>query len=327
MVINNLNQILVLTLLNIPKVGKKTIQTILKNNTIENIETENIYDLFIKTKINYKKITIPTKEDIESAKEIALKIISNSYELGINIMTVLNDDFPDKLKNINDNPLLLYYKGNKECIYDNKSVAIIGTRNPSIHGIKIAERLGYLFGKDGFTVISGLAKGCDEYAHKGCVDSYGKSIAVLPCGLDNIYPQSNKKLADEILKYGGCIVSEYPIGSKIFKSSFVERDRLQSALCQGLIVVEAAKKSGSMHTSNFALEQDKLIACYKPSSKNLATDLSGNIFLLEEKNALAIHNKETIEYFKDLIIKKSTQNNYNRQESESFEQLNFDGFK
>ena len=183
-----MNALILLTLLNIPRVSRKTVNYILKVTDSIDLNEDNIIKVFMKAKDSNKKINIPTKEQIREAKNKAENIITESKNEGINIITVLDEDFPDKLKDINDPPVLLYYKGNKECLNEEKSVAIIGTRMPTNKGIEIADNLWTFFAKEGFVVVSGLAKGCDELGHKGCVKVNGKSIAVLPCGLDTIYP-------------------------------------------------------------------------------------------------------------------------------------------
>lgn len=298
-----MNKDFILTLLNIPKVSRKIINSMLNIGIEKNLNENALLDMFISCKSQNKRIVIPTIEEIKKAKEKASMLINQCEKEEIGIMTILDDNFSSKLKTINDNPVILFYKGNKDCISMNKSVAIIGTRNPTEHGAKVAERLGYIFGEDNFMVISGLANGCDEFAHIGCIKSNGKSIAVLPCGLDNIYPASNRSLASQILEKDGCLVSEYQIGQKPFKNLFVERDRLQSALSSGVIVVETAKVGGTMHTVKFALEQGKVLACYKHNNnfKN-ESKVQGNTILLEKEGILGIDSTESICIFKDKII-------------------------
>jgi len=323
-----MNDLLILTLLNIPKVSRKIINNLIKNrevistNSMESIDIKNI---FLKGRIVNTKISIPTIEEIDIAKAKAEEVLCNSIENGINNITILDDCFPQKLKKIEDPPVILFYKGNKSCIYANKSVAIIGTRKPTSHGEKIAERLGYLFGKDGYVVISGLAKGCDEFGHKGCVSVSARSIAVLPGGLDHIYPASNKDLARMILENDGCLISEYSIGTKPFKSQFVERDRLQSALSEAVIVVETDVKGGTMHTVEYALNQNKIVACYKHSMKYLDNNQThGNIKLIEEGKAFSISSPKDIEELKIKIAKRNELDSKEEGKVESAIQIGID---
>lgn len=121
---------------------------------------------------------------------------------------ISDERYPKQLKNIYDPPKKIYVLGNKE-ILNQKSIAIVGTRKATQYGKDVAYRIANELGEYGINVISGLAKGIDTYAHIGALKSKGKTIAVLGCGLDQIYPKENRKLAIDILNEGGCIVSEY----------------------------------------------------------------------------------------------------------------------
>lgn len=300
-----MNDILILTLLNIPQVSRNIICKLIKKNNKEDIKYENIVNLIQQAKYINSRVNIPTEDELKKYREQAENIIKISKANGIENITILDEDFPERLKNIDDSPVILYYKGNKECILDNKSIAIIGTRTPTRCGEEIAEKLGGIFGSQGFVVTSGLAKGCDEFGHKGCVSIGGRSIAVLPGGLDRVYPASNKTLANLILDNGGCLVSEYPIGKKPFKSSFVERDRLQSALSQAVIVVETDVVGGTMHTVGFTLQQNRILVCYNHPQEYLELkQTKGNQKLIKEKKAIGIYSKNDIERLKKMIEEK-----------------------
>lgn len=306
-----MNALIILTLLNIPKVSRKTVNYILKITNIKTLDENSIVNVFKEAKISNTRINIPSIDDIKKAKIKAEDIINECKREGVNILTALDSDFPDKLKEIQDPPVLIYYKGDKRCLIEKKSLAIIGTRTPTNKGIEIAEKLGKLFAKDGFVIVSGLAKGCDELGHKGCVVAKGRSVAVLPCGLDTIYPASNKKLAELILQNKGCLISEYPIGTKPYKNYYVERDRLQSALSEAVIVVETNISGGTMHTVKFALEQKRILACYKHSKEYLMySQTEGNQYLLRENKATSIYTKKDIANLKDKILYRiNSQNN------------------
>ena len=114
--------------------------------------------------------------------------------LWVKIITILDKEFPLRLKIINQNPVLIYYKGHLSCLNKNKSIALIGTRVPTYYGEKVSYKLGKILSQNGFVVISGLALGCDTFAHRGCLDAKGNTIAVMPCGLDIVYPYQNKEL-------------------------------------------------------------------------------------------------------------------------------------
>lgn len=307
-----MNELLILTLLNINRVSRKTINTILEiieglivEEHLKDFVEEDIIEIFKQAALKYKRISIPNLENVKDAKQKAKNIINRSREENIYSITILDSDFPNKLKSIPDPPVILFYKGNRQCLLTNKAIAIIGTREPTLKGKEKAEQLGNLFTREGFVIVSGLAKGCDELGHKGCVDVQGKSIAVLPGGLDKIYPASNKSLAESILKYDGCLISEYPIGSRPFKNNFVERDRIQSALSEAVIVVETNVSGGTMHTAEFALEQKKILACYKHSEEYINNEQThGNIKLMNERKAIGIYTKNDIKNLQKLIEEK-----------------------
>lgn len=207
-------------------------------------------------------------------------------------------------------PALLYYKGNIEIINQHKNVAIIGSRKFSSSGKDAAFHAGKAAGKVGINVVNGLALGCDAEAIRGALSVNGKCIAILPCGLDNIQPKTNQKLAEEILSKGGCLLSEYPIGTNLQKYMYVERDRLQSGISQGVLIIEAEKESGTMHTASFAINQYKRLACYYHQLLKLS---SGNKYLEDSGKATIIKSDDDLQIFYNSILGENT-----------FEQLTLD---
>lgn len=175
----------------------------------------------------------------------------------IKMLTIHDEKYPQKLRNIYDPPIVLYIIGN-ENIINNKSIAIIGSRMCTDYGMKMASNLAYNLSKNNINVISGLAKGIDTYAHLGAIRADKTTIAVIGSGLDIIYPRENKKIYESIVKKGA-IVSEYIIGTKPEKINFPARNRIISGLCDGVLVVEASPQSGTAITVDFALEQGKNI--------------------------------------------------------------------
>ncbi len=182
--------------------------------------------------------------------------ISKIKELGINIVTRATDKFPARLlhKEVCP-PVLLYYKGDLSLVKTD-CVAIVGTRACSKYGQEVAATLSRGLAENGVTVVSGLATGVDGFAHKECVKAGGKTIAVLGSGLNKVYPASNIRLSEEI-EYSGLLLSEYPPDLSPTKYTFPERNRLISGLSLGVVVVEAALKSGALITADFALEQGR----------------------------------------------------------------------
>ena len=173
-------------------------------------------------------------------------------------ISIKNNEYPNQLKNIYDPPAKLYVLGNRS-ILNQKNFAIVGSRKATEYGKKVAMQISKELSEKSLNIVSGLAIGIDSYAHLGClqVKDAGKTIAVLGSGLDVIYPKENRKLAEQIINSGGCIISEYPIGSKIEKNNFPQRNRIISGLSEGILVVEASKKSGALITAEFGIEQGK----------------------------------------------------------------------
>ena len=169
-----------------------------------------------------------------------------------------SNDYPEQLRNIYEPPLKLYVLGKKE-ILKQMGIAIVGTRNATEYGKKAALEFSRSLSENGFNIISGLALGIDTQAHLGTLqlDCIGKTIAVLGSGLDEIYPKQNIKLAQQIIKSGGCLITEYPLGTKPEKLNFPKRNRIISGLAKGVLVVEASQKSGALITADFALEQGR----------------------------------------------------------------------
>lgn len=176
------------------------------------------------------------------------------------IIKEMDKTYPEKLRQIYDRPAKLYVEGDSN-ILNSKSIVIIGSRNCSEYGMKVAYKFGYELAKKGITVVSGLARGIDAYSHWGVVKANGKAIAVLGSGLNNIYPRENIGLYKEIIKNGGAVITEYAPNSKPDKMHFPARNRIISALSDGILVVEARRKSGTLITVDFGLEHGKDIFC------------------------------------------------------------------
>jgi len=205
-------------------------------------------------------------ENIIGSQALASKIVAEREKIDldhllevldknkIGFLTVFDEDYPGPLKNISDPPPVLYYKG--ELNFSYPAVAIVGARGCSNYGKKVAENFACQLAERGVVVISGLARGIDTYAHIGALRAKGKTIAVIACGLDIVYPPENKKLYMEI-QHEGSLLSEYPPGVEPLSGHFPQRNRIISGLSQGILVVEAADRSGSLITAAIAREQGR----------------------------------------------------------------------
>jgi len=195
-----------------------------------------------------KKVCSLKKEDID--KEFVL-----ARKHGLEILTLGNKDYPETLKNISDPPIVLYIRG-KIKQEDNFSIAIVGSRRASFYGLSNAGEFAALLSARGFTIVSGMARGIDTYAHRGALNSGGRTIAVMGSGFNHIYPEENEELAGEISRCGA-VISEFPINTAPARQNFPRRNRIISGLSLGVLVAEAARNSGALITADFALEQGR----------------------------------------------------------------------
>jgi DNA processing protein len=223
-------------------------------------------------------------DDYKIAFEKGDNIIYKSEEENIKIISYYDDDFPNMLKQMGDKPIVLNYKGNIQILSEKIGIAIIGTREPTPEGIKAANYFGETFGRKGYNIISGLAKGCDSNAHRGCLNVYGTTTAILAHGLHTIYPKENRELAYEILEKDGILISEYFIGTGALANYFVERDRLQAGLSRGTIVIQTDIKGGTMYAVKATLKDKKKLAAikYKNLYPHLTPKIRGNEELIAD---------------------------------------------
>jgi len=179
--------------------------------------------------------------------------IQKLADSGIGVVSIEEPEYPLMLKSIYDPPKILYVKGNKS-ILNKEMFAIVGARKATHYGLTAARAIASELSRAGLGIVSGMARGIDTAAHRGALDSGGLTVAVLGCGADVVYPRENRNIMEEItLK--GAVISEFPPGTSPAAGNFPQRNRLISGLSCGVLVVEAAEKSGSLITVDFALEQ------------------------------------------------------------------------
>lgn len=200
----------------------------------------------------------PEAADALQNKDLAAarKILSDCEEKEIRILTIQDAQYPKRLKNIPDSPILLYYKGRIPELDDSPVIGVVGTREASVYGLQSAKRLGYQIGRCGGILVSGMAKGIDAMAMSGALTAGQKVVGVLGCGVDLVYPAQNQALFRDAEKYG-CILSEYPPETPPHKWNFPRRNRIISGLSCGVLVVEAPKVSGALITARRAAEQGR----------------------------------------------------------------------
>ncbi|MFQ5879307.1 MAG: DNA-processing protein DprA [Dehalococcoidia bacterium] len=174
---------------------------------------------------------------------------------GVWALTIRDSAYPQRLREIQDPPPVLYVRG-ELTPSDEWAVAAVGTRNATAYGLQIADEMAGELARNGITVVSGLALGIDAGAHRGALRAGGRTIAVLACGLDAVYPASHTRLAQEIQEHGA-LVSDYPLGTRPKPEHFPRRNRIMSGLSLGVLVVEGDVGSGAMITARLALEQNR----------------------------------------------------------------------
>jgi DNA processing protein len=178
-------------------------------------------------------------------------------QMGGDILILDDGSYPSLLREIDDPPIVLYVKGSWQACFEQPGVGIVGSRMCSTYGENASEMLSRDLASRGISIISGLARGIDAAAHKGAIQANGRTIAVMGTGIDSVYPRENTGLVREILASGGCLVTQFPLGTPPLKDNFPYRNRIISGLSLGVLIVEASERSGSLITARLAAEQNR----------------------------------------------------------------------
>ena len=238
------------------------------------------------------------KNAVKKAQQRAIEILADCKENDIKVLCVDDNLYPPQLLKIDDAPPVIYYKGNIAILKKSINIAVVGTRSPTSYATKIGIHLGEYLAKKKIVVVSGLAIGCDTNGHNGCLNGGGKTVGIMAEGLDHIHPVSNKELASKIIESGGCLISEYPPKTRANKQNFVRRDRIESGISHGVIVVETDIKSGTMHTVGFTKKQKRLLGVMDfPEVHKLKGAAVGNAEILKESYAKALWSENSIKDF------------------------------
>jgi DNA processing protein len=294
----------ILILKQLPSVGDKTIFK-WADSVIQPIDSFDDFKFKVFHFASLQNLAKITNDSFDLAVEKADKIIGDSEKSKITMIGYWNELFPENYKKIKDPPILLHVAGDVSILNNKKTVAIIGTREPSEFGYRSGQRLAEILAKQDFIIVSGLAKGCDTAAHEGCLIGKGKTVAILAHGLDSVYPASNKNLAIEIVRQGGLLISEYQYGQKAFSVNFINRDRLQSGIANATVVVETDIKGGTMHTVGFTEQQGKILACLSHPEKYFSHQkVNGNKMLIDSGRAMAIGSTDDITLLVNKIYEK-----------------------
>ncbi len=178
-------------------------------------------------------------------------------ELGGDILILDDGSYPALLREIDDPPPVLYVRGDWQSCFDQPCIGVIGSRKCSTYGENASEMLSRDLASRGITVVSGLARGIDSAGHRGAIRGQGKTVAVMGTGLDSIYPKENNGLVREIIAAGGCVVTQFPLGTPPIPENFPYRNRIISGLSHGVVIIEASERSGSLITARLAMEQNR----------------------------------------------------------------------
>jgi len=310
-----------------PFIGPVGFKSILDKTNDPKVVFDNLGDFFQQAKLRdstKKYLKNPDWDLID--KEI--RWAETQYN---HIVTLSSDNYPPLLKEISDAPPLLYVKGNPD-ILKNQQIAIVGSRNPSSTGKDNAFQFAQYLASQNYTVTSGLALGIDYLGHKGALARKGKTIAVTATGLDQVYPARHKTLQEDIISSGGAVVTEYALGTPAKKEHFPKRNRIISGLSLGVLVVEAAKQSGSLITARLAGEQGRDVFAIPGSIHN---PLAKGCHILIRQGAKLVENGEhileelgMISQSMEFLDNKTNQNSSTKNlTNEGIETLNHVGFE
>lgn len=289
-----------LALMRTPGIGSKTFLKCLDYCSPEQLFSES-HATLVKLGLSEKSISAINNPMWQAVEQDLLWL----EQADNHILLYTDASYPSQLKEIADPPPILFARGDIDLIHF-PQIAIVGSRNPSSSGIQIAADFASSLSNMGFTITSGLALGIDAASHRGALAVQGKTIAVTGTGLDRVYPAANKELATEIVN-NGVLISEFLPGTSAKANHFPRRNRIISGLCIGLLVVEAAKQSGSLITARMALEQNREVfaipgSIYNPLSR-------GCNALIREGAKLVETTQDILEELGHLFQQPAPQNN------------------
>jgi DNA processing protein len=254
----------------VPLVGNVTFRRLLERfDTPEQALKASEAELALVRGINAALIASIRRHDY---REFAERECEKVVKAGAKVVNFLEEEYPKVLLEIPDPPPILYVKGSLEGI--EPALAIVGSRRASSYGMMTTARLAGELAGNGVTVVSGMARGVDTAAHRGALNSGGRSVGVLGCGIDVVYPPENRALYEE-MAVQGALISEFPMGTLPLAENFPRRNRIISGISRGVLVVEAAEKSGSLITAEYALEQGREVFAV-PGNINFSSSRGAN---------------------------------------------------
>lgn len=279
--------------------GRKTISKILSYVENKNLKLNNFADVVKLLKdMEVKRLKI----DLDKIEKEASEIFECCKRSKIKIIGLYDVEYPQKLKAIEDKPLILYVDGDEDLLNQENNIAIVGSRNPSQEGYEVSSIFAEKLTEERCCIVSGFASGCDEAAHNGCLQAKGRTVAVIPSGHLHVI-KNNKALYNMILINGGVIVSELPPNAKAEKHAFVDRNRVIAAISEGVIVIEGGQKGGTSHTVKFANAYNKPVA-YTTSFSCLGQTsvFNNNIEIIDSFDKLIMFKNKSCKKMLDKVI-------------------------
>lgn len=292
-----LSPLTALTLLSLPGVGRRTAWRLLGSEPLPSNE-QCLYDTLRSLSGVAPRYHPPSRETFKQARSLAEQTLARCDAHGIAVLTPGHDGYPGRYARMPpaDRPLLLYTLGDLAALNSQRAMAVVGTRKPDKFARMATRRIAGTLAQAQVVVVSGLAFGCDTQAHEGSLDAGGVTVAVLGCGLDSIYPAANTPLAERIQSAGGCLVSEYPPATEATAYRLLERDRLQAALADGVIVAQSTATGGAMHAARYGDDHVTLpLGAIAPANNRPGYD--GNERLIARRGARALRTRDDVEKF------------------------------
>lgn len=272
----------------------KGLSTRVKLQLLEHFGTpENIYYADAEEYLHVEGMTQKLAAQLSDKNTASAdRILGDCERLGLRILTMQDADYPVRLRNIYEPPCLLYVKGRLPEIDEEAAVAMVGTRDATPYGIETAETMAYSLAKQGALIVSGAAYGIDSASHRGALRAGARTVAVLGCGLDVVYPAGNEQLYRDIAA-SGALVTEYPPGTPAVGMHFPVRNRIISGLCLATVVVEAPERSGALITARTALEQGRDVFAI-PGPINAPKSRGCNRLIADGAAALAADSRDIL---------------------------------
>ncbi|WP_435138588.1 DNA-processing protein DprA [Formosa sp. A9] len=287
----------IIALLQLPKIGPVLANKIIKSIPFQIRSSEDLNSALIAAQSRLKRIPEFSKEVIDEAVRNAEDISLKAKHLDIHVISIYDENYPKQFLEILNPPVVIYVQGNLNTLKQKRLLAVIGAREPSKFGLEAGYNITKHCLKQGAVIVSGLAQGCDTMAHTCALENNGKTIAVLPCGLDKIFPKQNRTLAQQILEQDGVLLSEYPPGTAVQKNYFIQRNRLQSALSDGVIIIESEIEGGTMHTFKFAKALQQPIGVLHHPLEYRTIKSAGNTAILEANQGIKLDSSNAINDF------------------------------